>query len=202
MSSSILEDLGVNNTPIGINGLSGVVGLVSFLTEAKTPLSAACLQQLLNNTELNLNQLSSWLIFDESIYARNRIVLCTEAELLVMCWRSGQMTPIHNHRGSACAVKVISGTASEIVYERAACNALAPVSLARIFEGQVVSSFDDDMHQLGNLESIGNDLVTVHCYSPPLADYEIFNEQSTIFADYEGLYKKASKRSVVANTSI
>jgi cysteine dioxygenase len=34
--------------------------------------------------------------------------------------------------------------------------------------GSVIGSFDEQIHQMGNLRAAGDDLVTLHVYSPPL----------------------------------
>src|SRR5205807_7632445 len=31
----------------------------------------------------------------------------------VLCWRNGQRSPIHDHRGSSCGVRVLRGTMTE-----------------------------------------------------------------------------------------
>src|SRR5688572_10312887 len=34
----------------------------------------------------------------------------------VMCWKNGQRSPIHDHRGSSCALRVLRGTLTETLF--------------------------------------------------------------------------------------
>src|SRR5262245_26005302 len=56
---------------------------------------------------LTLQDLSNYLIFNPSWYVRNRVHDGPAYQALVLCWRNGQRSPIHNHRGSRCGVKVL-----------------------------------------------------------------------------------------------
>ena len=48
-----------------------------------------------------------------------------------LCWRNGQRSPIHNHRGSNCGVKVLRGVATETTFARAANGMIYAVRLPR-----------------------------------------------------------------------
>lgn len=171
-----------------------IQSLVDKIEGYGRPLSPQILSTLLTESELDLKTLHPWVKFDDVVYARNRIAALANAELLVMCWRSGQLSPIHNHKGSACGVKVIQGEATEIVYEHATGGLLVPTGRNTLSVGEIASSFDEDIHQIANLETIDRDLVTLHCYSPPLNNMEIFSETTTFFAGYKDLYNEVNNR--------
>src|ERR687896_328654 len=63
--------------------------------------------------------------FKEGTYARHRVRLSDHAELLVLCWRPGQRTPIHDHNGSFGAVRVLSGVMWETIFEMDESRGLA-----------------------------------------------------------------------------
>ncbi len=106
--------------------------------------------------------------FDPACYRRNRLHVGPHYEALILCWRSGQRSPIHNHAGSACGVRVLQGVASETIFETSLCGLVYPVRTRHLPTGSVTASFDADIHQMGNLQPGGVDLITLHIYSPPL----------------------------------
>jgi cysteine dioxygenase len=114
-------------------------------------------------------EIASFVRFADKTYRRNLVRAGPAYNLWVLCWRNGQRSPIHDHRGSSCAVRVLQGTLTETLFVRAA-NGLIKATGSRDFEpGQVVSSLDSDIHQVSNLQAGKADLVTLHAYSPPLA---------------------------------
>jgi cysteine dioxygenase len=165
---------------------------LSILRAAPQALPPAQLSELLTRLQVAPDDLTPWIHFDPHKYARNRVALFSNVEVLVMCWRSGQLTPLHDHKGSACGVRVISGIASEISYKRSNCGALVPVSTVRNFQGDVLSSFDSDIHQVGNLESHEVNLITLHCYSPALTQMQLFKSADVYFGEYESLLERVS----------
>lgn len=171
-----------------------IQGLVYKIESYGRPLSPNELTTLLSASNVDLKSLQDWIRFDEVVYSRNKIISLPNAELLVMCWRAGQLSPIHNHKGSACGVKVVQGECTEIVYERATGGLLVPTKRNTLVAGEIASSFDEEIHQIANLEEISSDLVTLHCYSPPLTKMEIFSESKTFFAGYSNLYREVNNR--------
>jgi cysteine dioxygenase len=86
----------------------------------------------------------------------------------VLCWRAGQRSPIHDHRGSSCGVKVIKGVATETFFDRTPHGHVYATGSRALNQGAVCGSQDDDLHQMSNLQAPGQDLITLHIYSPPL----------------------------------
>ncbi len=106
---------------------------------------------------------------------------------LILCWGSGQRSPIHNHTGSNCFVKVIEGAATEIQFSRSDCGLLFPREMKQVRAGESTVCQDREMHQVGNLQPAGHDLVTLHVYSPPLQRMDLFSLKESVFADYDEL---------------
>jgi len=126
------------------------------------------LREALAESKVTLADLRDVARSDEACYTRNLICSGAVYDLLVLCWRSGQRSPIHDHRGSNCGVKVLSGIATEVTFERSPCGLVYPSATAELQAGSVTASSDSDMHQMGNLQATGCDLATLHIYSPPL----------------------------------
>jgi cysteine dioxygenase len=124
---------------------------------------------------LTLQELTSYLVFNPARYVRNRLHDGPAYQALILCWRNGQRSPIHNHRGSHCGVKVLRGVATETVFARAPNGLVLPVSSRDLAPGHTCATADEDIHQVSNLQAGGADLVTLHVYSPPLLRMEVFS---------------------------
>ena len=76
-------------------------------------------------------------------------------QALLLCWRNGQRSPIHNHRGSNCGVKVLRGVATETVFGRAPNGMVVADRSRDLPPGHICASADDDIHQMSNLQAGG-----------------------------------------------
>lgn len=117
-------------------------------------------------------------VFSEPHYARNLIARSQFAELLMLCWKPGQRTPIHDHGGSIGVILVCEGLMTETMFNRAPEGNVLPYNTYRRCTGAVTGADVPDIHQLLNLQSEGNDLVTLHCYAPPLSVLNTYSQDS------------------------
>lgn len=117
-------------------------------------------------------------LFSEKKYARNLIARSDYAELLMLCWRSGQRTPIHDHGGSVGVILVCEGSLTETMYERQPEGHVKPYNTFRWSPGGITGADVPDIHQLLNLQPQERDLVTLHCYAPPLSVLNTFSPVS------------------------
>lgn len=126
------------------------------------------LERALGNLTITLADVRPFVVFGAESYRRNLMHEGPAYQALVLCWRNGQRSPIHDHRGSSCGVRVLSGRALETVFTRAHNRMIYAVRSREIVPGTVCATQDDDIHQVSNLAEDGGDLVTLHVYSPPL----------------------------------
>jgi cysteine dioxygenase len=118
--------------------------------------------------DIDLDDLAGFVKFSDRSYARNLVRATPAYHAWVLCWKNGQRSPIHDHHGSACVVRVLRGTLTETLCEFAP-NGHVKACFSRDFEqGSIVASEDTDMHQVSNLQAGDADLVTLHVYAPPL----------------------------------
>ncbi len=134
---------------------------------------------------LTAEDLASYLVFNPERYVRNRLHDGPSYQALVLCWRNGQRSPIHNHRGSNCGVKVLRGVATETLFARAPNGLIVATGSRDLPPGHVCASADDDVHQVSNLQAGGADLVTLHVYSPPLLRMEVFALDSPAVREWD-----------------
>lgn len=150
--------------------------------EQRIPLTV--LQQWLEKAALGLEQVRPFLRFGAEHYVRNLMYAGPAYQALVLCWRGGQRSPIHDHVGSACGVRVIQGVATETSFARSETGLLFATGSSHLAAGEICARQDDDVHQMSNLRA--GDLVTLHIYSPPLLCmnmYSISHTQVCQFVD-------------------
>ena len=139
----------------------------------------------LRETDLTAGDVADYMVFNPNRYVRNLLHAGPNYQALVLCWRNGQRSPIHNHRGSHCGVKVLRGVATETVFARAPNGLIVPVGSRDLPPGHVCASADEDIHQVSNLQAGGADLVTLHVYSPPLLRMEMFALDSPAVREWD-----------------
>lgn len=132
------------------------------------------LEAWLEEAELTLDRLRPFVRFHPERYLRNLVRNGPAYQALLLCWRSGQRSPIHDHAGSNCAVKVLHGEAAETTFARAAGGMIYPTATELLRPGGIVASADADIHQVSNLQA-GDDLITLHVYSPPLSSMNSYS---------------------------
>lgn len=138
-------------------------------------LSLSAIMEWFAERSLAIEDIASYLTFRPERYVRNRLHEGAAYQVLALCWRNGQRSPIHNHRGSHCGVKVLRGVATETLFTQAPNGLIVPVASRDLPAGHTCSSVDEDIHQVSNLQAGGADLVTLHVYSPPLLRMEVFS---------------------------
>jgi cysteine dioxygenase len=122
--------------------------------------------------------------FKPGTYARHRVFRNEFAELLVLCWRPGQRTPIHDHNGSHGAVRVCEGVMWETIFAQDEADKLYYCRAREWNNGQVTGADVPDIHQLGNPEVSGQNLVTLHLYAPPLGVLNTYKVGSSEVGHY------------------
>ena len=150
------------------------------------------LEAALRELEIRREDVARFALFDPDTYRRNLMHAGPAYQALILCWRNGQRSPIHDHRGSSCGVLVLEGVAVETVFERTRSGMVYATRSHEHSAGSVCATQDADIHQVSNLQEDAADLVTLHVYSPPLLSmgtYSLFDPVIREFLDpvYEEL---------------
>lgn len=113
-------------------------------------------------------------------YTRNCIVENEKFELILLCWEEGQNTPIHDHGGEECWVKVIQGALRETIYKEGEAGELERVKTTISKTGDISYMIDFmGYHRLENLSGARG--MSLHLYAKPIRDCKIFDEDSRKF---------------------
>ena len=142
--------------------------LVATLEAVNSAPSLAQIYKWLEKAEVSTEELRPYIGFKEGNYWRHLVCRNKFVEMLVLCWRPGQRTPIHDHNGSHGGVKVCQGLMWETNFSYDPVAGLEYKSAREHAPGSVTGSDVPDIHQLGNPDVSGRDLVTIHVYAPPL----------------------------------
>jgi len=132
------------------------------------------LEQMLKYTRVQVEDFEPEMSWDDNFYTRNTVASGKWFEILVLCWKPGQQSLIHNHGGCSCAVKVLKGAITETHYHGANKEGFVHKTYSLIHpKGSTMATKDTSIHMLENASE--KECVTLHIYSPPLdANMEVF----------------------------
>ena len=158
--------------------LRSLAPLLRYLDGLDGRASLDALQSVVASLDVDCTELQEYMRFSERGYTRNLVRAGPWYHVLVLCWKNGRRSPIHDHAGSSCCVRVLRGVLTETRFVFAANGHIKAVDSQDLQAGAVCGSQDADMHQVSNLQPPSADLVTLHIYSPPLltmGTYSLFD---------------------------
>lgn len=128
--------------------------------------------------------------FSGEAYTRNLVCRTPKFDMLVLCWKPGQVTTIHDHAGSLNVTGVYGGSLTSRMFEVYANPSpgrllVRPKAEERLDRGAVACVDATEIHQLQNTSE--GELVTVHVYAKPLKDM-------TVYCPTTGLVEKLALR--------
>jgi cysteine dioxygenase len=103
--------------------------------------------------------------FDGRPYSRIPIHRDDFMEIVVICFADGQTSSVHEHEGSNCVVRVVSGKILENLFSAVGDGTLRFDRNHYLLPGDVSALDGAQVHQLINLDSRGS--VLLNFYSPP-----------------------------------
>jgi cysteine dioxygenase len=162
--------------------------LVEYLRGLTGRADLAVLSRLLSGVDLARADVERACIFGTRGYRRNVIAASEWFELLALTWRSGHCTPIHDHMGVSCAFRVIQGTGTEIRYAKTDSGLVRPTESVSMPPGYVCSANDPDIHQVANLQAPGQDLITLHIYSPRIVKMNTYSSPAACAVEAGDVY--------------
>ena len=142
--------------------------LFHYLDRLQGQASLAEVTAVLTKLKITCDDVADHVRFNDAQYRRNSIRVGLWYQVWALCWKNGQRSPIHDHRGSNCVVQVLRGNLTQTLFEFAPNGHVKATGSADFPPGSFIHSHDSDMHQVSNLQAGEADLVTLHIYSPPL----------------------------------
>ena len=89
-----------------------LVTAIEELTHRAKEMKLPALRRFICDLKPEKAEIERYIQFTENRYARNLVYKTPDFECLVLCWRPGQRSPIHDHGESICTVYTVSGTLS------------------------------------------------------------------------------------------
>jgi len=147
---------------------------VRRLIEAAAP--APQIQRFLAATPIAPVSLDRFVRFADGRYTRHLVLKTPAVEVLVLCWRRGSRAPIHGHEGELCWARVERGRLRFRSYRELSREPLRLEPLGDVVEGGP-GHVDGpaDIHAVDNAAELGQDAVTVHVYSRPYDECDIYD---------------------------
>ena len=183
MSTLVNTETPISNKPRDGSSIT-FSELVERLNSQTTPPDLEQLNSWLSNVDILDVDLKPYVGFKEGNYWRHRVCRNAAVEMLVICWRPGQKTPIHDHNGSHGVVRVQQGLMWETVFAFDEEKGLSYEVGRECPTGTVTGAEVPDIHQLGNPDVSGQNLITVHVYAPPLGvlkTYKVGSSQVDLY---------------------
>jgi len=147
------------------------------------------LRRFISDLKPEPSEVTPYLHFTPDRYARNLVFKCADFECLVLCWKPGQRSPIHDHANSICAVYALDGVLSADNYRKTA-NGHVRADYSEDFKpGGVLSIQTTEIHQVSNLQD-NADLVSLHFYVGPLENSFIYSVQQPTLEVYQRTYTR------------
>lgn len=147
---------------------------VRRLVEADAPASE--IQRFLTRTRIEPASLDRFVRFEDGRYTRHLVLKTPAVEVLVLCWRRGSRAPIHGHEGERCWARVERGRLRFSSYRERSRDPLRLEPLgAAVDGGPGHVDGPADIHAVDNAAELGEDAVTVHVYSRPYDECDIYD---------------------------
>ncbi|MGI8838744.1 MAG: cysteine dioxygenase [Pyrinomonadaceae bacterium] len=178
MSTHVETPSEIQSEKIGTSDLS-LAALVKTLESQTSVPSLKQIYDWLESANISTEDLQAYIGFKDGNYWRHRVCRNEFIEMLVLCWRPGHRTPIHDHNGSHGGVKVHEGPLWETIFTYDEEKGLEYKSAREYAPGAVTGSDIPDIHQLGNPDVSDRNLITIHIYAPPLGVLHTYKPGST-----------------------
>jgi len=165
--------LNSNNQTLQLNSIDD---LISALSEGER----TSYNDLFRSIQIPSNAFKEYCSWSDEVYTRNCIVNTEKFELILLCWEPGQITPIHDHGGEECWVKVIQGEFREMIYKVDAVGKLDTIDSMDSSVGKVTYMIDFmGFHSLENRSNTRS--LSLHLYAKPIRTCNAFDVASGKF---------------------
>lgn len=141
----------------------------------------------------DFEEINSW---SKKCYTRNCIAQGDEFELILLCWEKGQASPIHDHGGEECWVKIIDGEFRETLYQKNKEGELESIKSMESTAGDITYMVDFmGYHRLENLSNKRS--LSLHLYAKPIRRCNVYDEDSKDFVSKELSYDTVTETATI-----
>lgn len=153
---------------------------MSGLTAALCEHEQTAYNKIFRSVSIPQEAFENFCSWSEECYTRNCIFENENFELILICWEKDQKTPIHDHDGEECWVKVIDGTLKEALYKDTPSG---PTQLKSTISEKGTISYMIDFMGYHKLENISDRrAMSLHLYAKPIKKCNVFDDQKQAFS--------------------
>ena len=170
----------MNSTEKSTETLQTLTDLITALSEGER----TTYNHIIHSAKFKPTDFDAYSFWLTDCYTRNCIIDTESFELILICWCEGHKTPIHDHGGEECWVKVIEGEFKETVYKQDEMGILK-LTKTKFSKKNDITYMKDFMgfHRLEN--SANKRSMSLHLYAKPIRSCNVFNEVSKMFVHKE-----------------
>ncbi len=169
--------------------LTSLAGLVREL-RALDPAAATRerVSELVARAPVDPAELAPHVAIDDERYTRNLVDRSPLFDVIVLCWRAGHATPVHNHSGQRGWVRVLSGALEETAYVPAGARSSAGASPCELVQRVRLAESGRAVAEAGALVTVDTeraihrlrnhgpaDALSLHVYSLPHDDCLVYD---------------------------
>jgi cysteine dioxygenase len=147
------------------------------------------LRRFISNLKPERSEIERYVQFSDNQYSRNLVHKTADFECLLLCWKSGQRSPIHDHASSICAVYTVDGVLSADNYRKTASGHIRADYSEDFTPGSVLTIQTTEIHQVSNLQDAA-DLLSLHFYLGPLENSYLYSVQQPTYEFYPRRYTR------------
>ena len=148
--------------------------------------------EYISQYEFMSEEIKSYCYYKDQKYARHLVHKDKDFELLIVCWNSGQVAPIHGHEGEKCWMRVESGALQICNYK---LDSIKPLELTMTGVIKGDAGYVDGPADIHSVENINDEpAVSLHVYAKPFGQCDIYDLDDGIIhrleLTYDSMYKK------------
>ena len=147
------------------------------------------LRRVISNLKPDRGEVEPYLQFNDERYSRNLVFKTEDFECLVLCWKPGQRSPIHDHANSICAVYTLKGMLSADNYRKTANGYIRADYSENFRPGDVLTIQTTEIHQVSNLQD-SSELISLHFYLGPLENSYLYSVTDRACVPYPRTYTR------------
>lgn len=94
--------------------------------------------------------IEEYISFSDQEYKRNFVHVSSKCEVTVLCFKKGQITPIHDHGGSIGVTVIRQGTMTEELFNKQPAGMIVPTFTRRFHMGELSYVNLTTIHRVSN----------------------------------------------------
>jgi predicted metal-dependent enzyme (double-stranded beta helix superfamily) len=135
------------------------------------------LEQCVLEVDIRKLPLDEYISFADQGYKRNLVHVSSKCEVVVLCFKEGQITPIHDHGGSIGITVVLDGIMTEELFNKQQTGVILHTLTREFRIDELSHTYLTTIHRVSNAHT--GRLVIIHIYFPPLTLMNIYNLKDT-----------------------